>query len=292
MQPMLSLPITDWRAPHQGPAQAQAVETLERGAVLYLPALRFELEPDEQQFLTPDCLDGRRKNISLDPRKNRLQGTRLTGPQHEALLRMMRRFGEHALTLVEQLLPSYRTAITQARVSYRPAEVDDRRLSPRKDDRKLHVDAFASRPNHGHRILRVFSNINPEGRARHWRIGEPFEECARRFLPMIRPPLAGVHILLALLGVTRGRRSDYDHYMLQMHDRMKMDETYQHDAPRHEVNFAAGSSWIVFSDQTLHAALSGQYLLEQTLHLPVTAMRTPGHSPLRVLERIAGRTLA
>ncbi|MHB8562340.1 MAG: Kdo hydroxylase family protein [Acidiferrobacteraceae bacterium] len=272
--------------------RAQALETLERGGVLYLPSLRFELAPDEQGFLTPDCLDARRKNISLDPQKGQLQGTRLTGPQRDALLSMMRRFGEHTLMLLAQLLPSYRDAITQARVSYRPAEVDDRRLSPRKDDRRLHVDAFTSRPNHGQRILRVFSNINPEGRARHWRIGEPFEACARRFFPMIRPPLAGAHTLLALLGVTQGRRSDYDHYMLRMHDRMKMDEVYQRNAPRHEADFAAGSSWIVFSDQTLHAALSGQYLLEQTLHLPVTAMHIPERSPLRVLERIAGRALA
>jgi hypothetical protein len=41
----------------------------------------------------------------------------------------------------------------------------------------------------------------------------------------------------------------------------------------------------------MHAALKGQYVLEQTFHLEVTAMVAPARSPLRVLERLHGRAL-
>ena len=57
----------------------------------------------------------------------------------------------------------------------------------RADDRRLHVDAFPSRPNYGERILRVFTNVNPDGEPRVWRVGEPFEAVARRFLPRAKP---------------------------------------------------------------------------------------------------------
>ena len=41
----------------------------------------------------------------------------------------------------------------------------------------------------------------------------------------------------------------------------------------------------------MHAASSGQDLLEQTTHLPLTALYEPERSPLAVLERITGRAL-
>jgi hypothetical protein len=41
-----------------------------------------------------------------------------------------------------------------------------------------------------------------------------------------------------------------------------------------------------------HAVLSGQYALEQTFIIPVRALVTPEKSPIRVLEKMAGRPLA
>ena len=41
----------------------------------------------------------------------------------------------------------------------------------------------------------------------------------------------------------------------------------------------------------MHAASSGQYMLEQTTHLPIDALYEPQRSPLAVLERMTGRTL-
>jgi hypothetical protein len=42
----------------------------------------------------------------------------------------------------------------------------------------------------------------------------------------------------------------------------------------------------------MHAALSGQFVLEQTFHLDVEAMAEPWRAPIRVLESMTGRALA
>ncbi len=42
----------------------------------------------------------------------------------------------------------------------------------------------------------------------------------------------------------------------------------------------------------MHAAVSGQFMLEQTIHLPVSALYDAGRSPLAILERLTGRALA
>jgi hypothetical protein len=66
---------------------------------------------------------------------------------------------------------------------------------------------------------------------------------------------------------------------------------FQQSAAREEAAFPAGSSWLCFTDQVVHAALAGQYALEQTFYLGVDAMAEPERSPLRTLERDIGRKL-
>jgi hypothetical protein len=97
--------------------------------------------------------------------------------------------------------------------------------------------------------------------------------------------------LLKVVGITKSRRSAYDALMLQLHDRMKADVEYQSKAPQTAVDFPAGSTWIAFTDRVSHAAMAGQYQLEQTFLLPVSAMQQPERSPLRILERIKKRAL-
>jgi hypothetical protein len=79
--------------------------------------------------------------------------------------------------------------------------------------------------------------------------------------------------------------------MLQLHDRMKADASYQAETPQTAVEFPAGSTWIAFTDCVSHAAMAGQYQLEQTFLLPVEALRDPSRSPLRILEKIKRRPL-
>ena len=193
--------------------------------------------------------------------------------------------------LLEELLPAYAGRLEMGNTSFRPMEAAGRAQSWRHDDSRLHTDAFPSKPTHGMRILRAFCNVNPAGRPRQWRVGEPFADMAARFLPRLppyRPWRAGA---LNILGITKSRRSEYDHLMLHLHDAQKADLSYQQNVPQMAMPFAAGSTWICFSDQVLHAVMGGQHLLEQTLHLPISALGDPALSPLGVLEKMRGRAL-
>jgi hypothetical protein len=123
-------------------------------------------------------------------------------------------------------------------------------------------------------------------------VGEQFEQIAARFLPGIRPPFPGSLWLLHRLRIVKGRRTEYDHFMLGIHDRMKADQAYQSQAVRAQLTIPPGATWACFTDSVPHAAMSGQFAFEQTFELPVSAMSHPERSPLRVMERLAGRTLA
>jgi len=288
MTEILTLDISGWRPALSPGVQEQAVRALEGGGVVVLPNVSFELTESERKFLSPSWSDGRAKNVSLD-------GSRLKGAQGEAgalaeLAAMVTRFAEGAASLVTTLFPRYAPYVTRARTSFRPQPAVGRDVSWRKDDSRLHVDAFPSRPNHGERILRVFCNVNPSD-PRVWRVGESFEAMAKTLLPRVRAPFPGTASVLAALRITKGKRSAYDHLMLSLHDRAKEDMVYQRDCEQQVVKFAPGTTWLCFSDQVMHAAMAGQYMLEQTIHLPVAALYDPQRAPLAILQRLTGKAL-
>jgi hypothetical protein len=271
--------------------QADLLERLENGQVLLFEGLRFAMTDAEQVLLVPSVSDGRSKNIAVDPASGKVSGSALQGAQLELLRQMVVRFSVQSRGFLEQLLPRYAERLETRLASYRPIAVVGRETSRRKDDARLHVDAFASRPNQGRRILRVFCNVNPEGQPRKWLLGESFEPYARHFMQGVRRQLPFEAATLQVLGVTKSLRTAYDHLMLGLHDRGKLDEDYQRNAWREPFDFPAGSTWVCFTDQVLHAALGGQYMLEQTFMLPVSAMLHAERSPLGVLERLSGRRL-
>jgi len=282
------LPLENWSGPYDADMKARALSALEAGAVLFFPNLAFVLSEAEKRFLDASVSDGKAKNISLDHTTGTMQASALTGEAARELAAMMERFGSLATGLVHELLP-YRN-VERARTSFRPVQVKDRHYSKISDDRLLHIDAFPSRPMRGRRILRFFTNVAPHG-ARHWRVGQPFEDFARIFLPGVGPHLPGKSWLYDKLGVTRGRRSLYDELMLSLHDAGKLDENFQKNSPQQSIDFPPGSSWLVFTDQVLHAALGGEFALEQTFHLDIREMAEPARAPVKVLERLSGRPL-
>jgi hypothetical protein len=284
-------PDTAWTAGMPGAITHGVEAEVELGRVLEFPQLAFELRDSERRFLDPKWADGKAKNITLRAGTGELRGASGTPADQAALKAMVTRYRDHADALVQRLFPHYHGALRFGHTTYRPVAVEGRPTSWRQDDTRLHVDAFPSNPTRGVRLLRVFHNLNPHGVPRHWRVGEPFEPFAQRFLPATRPALPGSAWTLRALGITKARRTPYDHLMLQLHDRVKADLGYQREAPQREVNFAPGTTWVVFSDQVLHAALGGQYMLEQTIYLDVDRQRHPQTSPLRVLERLTGKTL-
>jgi 3-deoxy-D-manno-oct-2-ulosonic acid (Kdo) hydroxylase len=271
-------------------SDADATDTLEAGHVLWSSTPLFALTAPERPLLSSAVL-ARGKNVSFDAATGTVGGSALTGDAAGCLKAMLARFSDDAESLVARVFPAYRGRLQRGRTSFRPIEVAGRASSWRQDDTRLHLDSFPASPVRGQRILRVFANVNPEGRPRSWRIGEDFEAVGRRFAPQLRMPAPGTALLLRAFGITKSRRSAYDAMMLQLHDLMKADSAYQKDAPQTAFDFPAGSTWVAFTDQVSHAAMAGQYQLEQTLLLPVDAMRSPERSPLRILERLMARAL-
>lgn len=291
MSVLETLDIASWSGPFSPALQDQACAALEGGQVLYFPRLPFAFQPDEQDLLSPALSNGKAKNVSLDPATNLLKGTPATGEVQRRLHGMMERFAHSATQLVAGLMPHYAAGLERARTSFRPVEILGRAYSPIKDDKLLHVDAFPSQPMRGRRILRLFSNVAPSGQTRVWRVGEPFDEFAKQFVGRLPKPNPATAWLLATLGITKGRRSAYDQMMLGLHDGGKLDARYQATGIREEIVFPAGTTWLCFTDQVLHAAMAGQFALEQTFHIDVAAMAEPDRSPLRVLERLTGAAL-
>jgi hypothetical protein len=264
---------------------------VEAGSVLRFAQLAFVLHESERRFLDPRWADGRAKNISLRWPAGDMRGAAGATADLAALQAMIARYAAQSEALALRLFPHYRGHLRRGNSSFRPVDVAGRETSWRKDDTLMHVDAFPSNPMHGTRLLRVFCNVNPSGRAREWRVGEAFEAHARRYLQLIPRPWPGSAWLLAKTGVTKRRRTEYDHVMLQLHDRAKADASFQSTSPQARVDFAPGTTWVVFSDQVLHAAMGGQHMLEQTFYLDAQHQVRPEASPRGVLERLLGRAL-
>ena len=284
---IVEIDFIDWAEAHSRPEWTAAVEA---GKVLYFPRLGFAVQPEEQALLREDTLAPKSRNVSLGA-DGVLKGAAGSAAEQQALAAMVGRFRQQALRLVDDLLPEYQGLLRIAPTSFRPRQVETRAQSVRADDQRMHVDAFPSRPSYGERLLRVFTNLNPHGVPRVWRVGEDFETIARRFLPQAKPYRLWQAKLLNAVHATKSLRSEYDHLMLQLHDLMKFDEQYQKNGTQVTVPFPPGSVWVCFSDQATHAVMSGQFMMEQTLYLPPGKEVDPQASPLAILTRLVGRPL-
>lgn len=292
MQILTELDIKDWLNPVSSTSQALAISQLEHGNILYMPKLSFPLRTEELPALSTNISNHRAKNISFNTQFDQLSGINPTVCNTDTVKGMMTRFARYAHSLINNVLPQYSNALMIGRTSYRPVEIHGRTpKSYRKDDTRLHVDAFPASPNQGRRILRVFTNINPHGQSRVWRYGEAFRDVANRFLPKISNPWPGRSSILKALGITKTYCTAYDYIMLNIHNKMKADMRYQKTAVQGEIHFEPGNTWIVQTDHVSHAALSGQFVLEQTFYLPIEAMKNPELSPLRILEAAKGKKL-
>lgn len=269
------------------------IGALEAGKVLYFPNFGqhgFAPQKEELALFREDIRDPKTRNISLSAGGD-LKGVVGDDATKALMAGMIGRFRAEAEGLLANLVPRYGEHLRRGATSFRPAVVQNRAQSWRADDRRMHVDAFPSRPNYGERLLRVFTNVNLEGEPRVWRVGEPFEDVARRFLPKVKPYSAWQAKVLNALHVTKSLRSEYDHIMLQLHDAMKSDLDYQKNAPQVTFNFPPGCAWVCFSDQTSHAVMAGQYMMEHTLQLSPMHQYDKDASPLAILTRMQGHAL-
>ena len=263
----------------------ESINSLEEGKVLFFPEYSFSMT--DSSLMSEEILDGSRKNISYDSQRKSVSAHKKEIENLDSkLTHMMQGFADFSHQLIQQTLPSYVPHLKWGRTSFRPAQIDGRVSSKRKDDTRLHVDSFAASPVNGLRILRVFCNVNLNNEPRVWNLGEPFPQVLERFAPQIADYSPLKARVLKWVKATKTLRSAYDHYMLHLHDSMKLDDHYQQQVEKIQFDFPAQSTWIVFTDHVSHAALSGQHLLEQTFYLPVDNMAKPEHSPLRQWQQI------
>lgn len=276
---------------------------LEDGRVLFFPRTPFEFPQEEQQFLIR-LRSGEtafHKNIAYRPLQDKITGAgSLADGDLDRLQQILRAYSQRVIAFLGEFLEPYLGHWKLDYASFRPFQEEGRRLSTRKRNDLLHLDNFPTRPTNGDLILRFFTNINPS-QPRRWIATGPFESVVRHFTDQggMRWPrvLSGWGSLKysALqtgrrLGLPLVARPPYDAFMLRLHHRMKEDELFQNDCPKLHVDFPPGSSWMVFTDKVAHAALAGQYALEQTLLISRNSLLAPRKSPLRILERLSSRS--
>ena len=195
--------------------------------------------PGEQPLFSPSVLASG-KNVSFDPATGQVGGSALGGEMFGTLGAMLSRFSDEAQAFVERTCPEYAPHVTRGRTSFRPVEIAGRPSSWRKDDTRLHIDAFPATPVQGRRILRVFANVNPHGRPRSWRIGDSFDAVGRLLRAGAPHAVARRRCGAASAADHEDPRSPYDALMLQLHDRMKADTAYQQARRRRRSIFRRG----------------------------------------------------
>ena len=281
-------------------ARARAYcELLERGEILFFREPPFRLPAEDREFLLAQQWTELRlhKNVSYRPSEDVLRGVPGDSETVHRLHSIMRNYSSQVIEFLGAFLSPYAGRWILDFSSFRPLEENGRDLPLHKRNDLLHVDAFPSRPTRGGRILRVFTNLNP-AKPRVWRTTGPFERLAGQYAADAGLRKIADESFLsravqnwgARLGFTAAR-TPYDNFMLRFHDYLKENAAFQADCPKSLLEFPPLSTWIVFTDGVAHAATSGQYALEQTFLIPPDALAAPEHSPFRILEKIAGRSL-
>lgn len=304
--------ITDYSYPQGWNKDVKADERaklycqqLEEGQILFFDNIPFNLPKEHQEFLLSQRQTDSRlhKNISYRPNSNVLRGAS-SGAQRDRMRDVIQNYSKEVTAFLANFLLPYANRWSMDYASFRPLEEEGRDLPFHKRNDLLHVDAFPTRPTQGARILRVFTNINPDT-SRVWNIGERFDELAENFAEdaglkriAARDSSALQSVLnktirtMSSVGLPVVDRSAYDKFMLRFHDYMKENSAYQANCDKTRLEFPPQSTWLVYTDGVPHAALSGQFALEQTYIIPIDALQAENKAPIRILEKLCKRKLA
>jgi len=294
-----------WSMPSTAAARVREYcARLEEGNIVYFPRSPFTLEDADRAFLMGirQAGSGYVKNISYRPGDGRVRGA-VGGGDVERLRACLRRYSETIIRVARDVLAPYAAAWQVELASFRTLEEEGRQLPLRARNDLLHIDSFPTRPTNGGRILRVFTNIHPT-RQRVWATSDPFHVVASRIAGVAglteiaaRASSRREGITAALgrfarrLGLPVVYRPPYDRFMLRAHHCLKANAAFQASGRKFVWQFAPDSTWIAFTDTVPHAVLSGQFALEQTFIVPLSALQRPETSPLRVAEGLCGTRL-
>ncbi|MGI8967127.1 MAG: Kdo hydroxylase family protein [Limisphaerales bacterium] len=302
------VPVTNFQFPNGWQNQAaerarSCCQQLEDGDILFFDGIPFDFPETDRQFLLSQRQSdsGLHKNISYRPKQDLLRGSAAGKKDFTRLQDIMRRYSKAVVNFLSQALSPYAGKWSLDFASFRPEEEKGRDLPLHKRNDLLHLDSFPTRPTHGARILRCFTNINPTD-PRIWLTTDRLPVLAQNFArraglelfasrrrSRFSPLITG---LKKAVGMKAVEHSAYDKFMLRFHDYLKENSEFQKNCPKIRLEFPPVSTWICYTDSVPHAVLSGQYALEQTFIVPISAMVTPEKSPLRILEKMAGRPLA
>src|SRR5206468_12515893 len=121
--PMIRLLIRpDWGTRVSAEVIGEWMAELEKGAVLFLPGLAFDVRWDEKPHFSPSVAAA--KNVSFDPSIGRLGGAAVKNVQGahaeslESLSAMLQRFSAAAAALVDALVPAYSGRLQRGRASF------------------------------------------------------------------------------------------------------------------------------------------------------------------------------
>ena len=275
---------------------------LEQGNILLLNPTSFMPSEEDCAFLRAQRQTTRpsHKNIAYKPHLDKITGADAENTQDaDRLHAILSNYSLGAMKTLAKMFPLYAEVWRVDYASFRPVEEQGRDLPLRHRNDLMHLDAFPTRPTHGGRILRAFTNIHPE-RDRVWGVSDSFPIIAERYanlagLKEVTSPFSnfrrGAFRAGKLVGLKIPDRSAYDEFMLKFHHYLKANEEFQLNGQTQTAAFPPGSTWISFTDQVAHKALSGQYALEQTCIVPLRCQLLPEEAPVNVLERIAGKKL-
>jgi hypothetical protein len=268
---------------------------LEAGNILFLPFVPFTFPQEDLQFLLRQRQIGAKnhKNIAYKPKTHSISNAvQISEKDAQHLLEVMQRYSHSAHAFLSKLLVPYAVHWSLDYASFRPIQEKGRDLRTRARNDLLHVDSFPTRPMNGNRILRFFTNINP-AEDRKWMTTDSFDTLAMRFggkdVPFPRKDSVKRLLLKAgkQIGLPLKVRSAYDEFMLNLHNFLKENAEFQTTCPKDFWDFPPQSCWVVFTDQVSHAAIAGQYALEQTFIVSHHTLIDPRTSPLAVLEKLA-----
>jgi hypothetical protein len=287
-------PTRDKNAQSANSGTRSLEERLEHGEVVSFPQCPFALPlADDRDFLLQQELGGlAHKNISYDPASARVTGFIWQHVEQAQRLRvLLAAFSQEVTAWLARTLPAYRSGCTPDRASFRPEEEATRRLRQTARNDLLHIDAFPNRPSFGRRILRVYANINPS-EPRVWITSESFVQLLRRFGAAVGLPGQERGSWLEQLGQSvwnlfragQSRRSEYDAFMLRLHDFLKRNDAFQERAPKRLWTFPPGSAWMAFTDGCSYAELRGRYALEHSFFIDQNVLLLPQEAPASQLS--------
>ncbi|HZS46926.1 MAG TPA: Kdo hydroxylase family protein [Blastocatellia bacterium] len=275
---------------------------LESGDVLFFPRCPFDLKSEDTDFLLSQRQQDAsyHKNIAYKPNIDKITGV-ASDSERERLRAIMKNYCETVTQLLKTIMPRYAAHWQLDYTSFRPQEEEGRNLSLHSRNDLLHVDAFPGRPTNGNRILRFFTNINPT-KSRVWQTSDSFDVLAYEFameaglMKIARWSKSSLRknvlSLSRTVGITAGKRSPYDQFMLKFHDFLKENQRFQEACPKVRTEFPPGSCWLVFTDMVSHSVLSGQFALEQTFIVARESLVNVAKAPINILEDICGTTLS